>query len=358
MRGLGEMRGEMPHPCRGIGKVRRASLWLLGLGALVLAAGCVMQSAASQKRTVTRQLFAMDTIMEFTACGRNAEAAVDAAMAEVQRLDALLSAANPSSEVSQLNEASGGAVSEDVAALLRLSLETWEETAGLFDCTVYPLVRLWGFPTQEYHVPADAELAEVLPLADSAKLSFDGEALRMAPGQAIDFGGVGKGYAAARVMEVFQDCGVRSGMVSLGGNVQVLGAKPDKTPWRIGIRDPEGDGYFAVLSLENKAAVTSGGYERYFEANGETYIHILDPRTGRPAESDLLSVTVVSEDGAKADALSTALFLMGREDAASFWQDHGGFDMVLVTVDRETIITQGLQDSFQSDEPPAVLTRS
>lgn len=335
--------------------MRRASLWLLGLGALVLAAGCLWQSAASQTRTVTRQLFAMDTIMEFTAAGRNAETAVDAAMREVRRLDALLSAADPSSEVSQLNKAGGGTVSGDTAVLLALSQETYEETGGLFDCTVYPLVRLWGFPTQEYRVPSLTELERTLALVDSAKLQFDGKTLHMETGQAIDFGAVGKGYAAARVIEIFREHGVKSGMVSLGGNVQVLGVKPDKSPWRIGIRDPEGGGYFAVLSLEDKAAVTSGGYERYFEADGETYIHILDPRTGRPAESDLLSVTVIMEDGTKADALSTALFLMGTEDAAAFWRKQSGFDMVLVTKDRQVIITESLNGLFETEGPLTIL---
>ncbi|MBD5148168.1 MAG: FAD:protein FMN transferase [Oscillibacter sp.] len=335
--------------------MRRPSLWLLGLGALLLAAGCFWQSAASRNQAVTKQLFAMDTLMDFTAHGKNAEAAVDAAMAEVQRLDALLSAANPASEVSRLNGEGGGTVSEDTAALLRLSLETYGETGGLFDCTVYPLVKLWGFPTQNYRVPAEAELVSALALVNSSSLRFDGETLQMEPDQELDFGGVGKGYAAARVMEIFREHGVRSGMVSLGGNVQVLGQKPDKSPWRIGVRDPEGNGYFAVLSLEDKAAVTSGGYERYFEADGETYIHILDPRTGRPAESDLLSVTVVSADGARADALSTALFLMGQENAAAFWREQGGFDLVLVTVDRRIFITEGLEDSFEAEEPYAVL---
>ncbi len=335
--------------------MRRYSLWLLGLGAFLLAAGCVWQSAASRNEACTKRLFAMDTLMEFTAYGRSAGTAVDAAMAEVQRLDALLSAADPESEVSRLNEAGGGAVSEDTAAVLETALETWEETGGLFDCTVYPLVKLWGFPTREYRVPAAEELEKTLPLVDASRLQFDGKALRMAEGQAIDFGGVGKGYAAARTMEVFREHGVRSGMVSLGGNVQVLGTKPDKSPWRVGIRDPEKDGWFAVLSLEDRAAVTSGGYERYFEADGKTYIHILDPRTGRPAGSDLLSVTVVSEDGAKADALSTALFLMGAEDAAAFWRERGGFDMVLVTESREVLITEGLDGSFESETVFTVL---
>ena len=216
-------------------------------------------------------------------------------------------------------------------------------------------MKLWGFPNQEYRVPAEAEIENALPLVDSSRLRLDGGVLYMEPGQAMDFGGVGKGYAAARVMEIFREHGISSGMVSLGGNIQVLGKKPDKSLWRVGVRDPEGADYFAVLTLEDQAAVTSGGYERYFEAEGETYIHILDPRTGRPAESDLLSVTVVSEDGARADALSTALFLMGLEDAADFWRKDGGFDLVLVTEDRQVFITEGLEGSFESDKSFAVL---
>lgn len=335
--------------------MRRWSLWLLGLGLLALLVGCLIQSAASQKQTATKQLFAMDTVMEFTASGRNAEPAVNAAMAEVQRLDALLSAANPDSEVFRLNGEGGGTVSEDTAAILETVLAVYQETGGLFDCTIYPLVNLWGFPAEEYHIPTDEELAAVLPLVDSSKLSFDGETLRLEPGQAMDFGGVGKGYAAQRVMEIFREYGIKSGMVSLGGNVQVLGARPDKSPWRIGVRDPEGGGCFAVLSLKDKAAVTSGGYERYFEAEGRTYIHILDPRTGRPAESDLLSVTVVAEDGAKADALSTALFLMGAEEAAAFWQERGGFEMVLVTEGQQILITEGLESMCETEEVRRVL---
>lgn len=293
--------------------------------------------------------------MEFTAYGRNAGAAVEAAMREVQRLDALLSAANPASEVARLNETGGGDVSEDTATLLGLSLETWEETGGLFDCTVCPAVKLWGFPTKDYHVPTTEELAAVLPLVDSSKIQLDGRTLRMGPGQTIDFGGVGKGYAAARVMEVYREYGIHSGMVSLEGNVQVLGKKPDKAPWRIGVRDPDSGGYFAALSLEDKAAVTSGGYERFFEAKGETYIHILDPRTGRPAESDLLSVTVVSGDGARADALSPALFLMGAEEAAAFWWTRGDFEMLLVTADHEVWITQGLESVCETEGSRTVL---
>lgn len=335
--------------------MRRWFLWLLSLGAMALAAGCIVQSAASQKQTVTKQLFAMDTVMEFTANGRNAEPAVNAAMAEVQRLDALFSAASSNSEVSRLNGEGGGTVSEDTAAILETALAVYQETGGLFDCTIYPLVKLWGFPTQDYRVPADTELSAVLPLVDSSKLAFDGETLRLEPGQAIDFGGVGKGYAAQRVMEIFREYSVKSGMVSLGGNVQVLGAKPDKSPWRIGVRDPESGGCFAVLSLEDKAAVTSGGYERYFEAEGRTYIHILDPRTGRPAESDLLSVTVVAENGAKADALSTALFLMGAEEAAAFWRERGDFEMLLVTADHEFWMTQGLESVCETEEARRVL---
>ena len=132
----------------------------------------------------------------------------------------------------------------------------------------------------------------------------------------IDLGGIAKGYTSSRVMQIFKDCGVTSGLVSLGGNVQALGTKTDGTDWQIAIENPDkSSDYIGVVSVKDKAVITSGGYERYFEKNGKTYHHILDPKTGYPAESGLKSVTIVSDNGTLADALSTSLFVMGKEDA-------------------------------------------
>lgn len=318
--------------------MKRAILLLTALFLLIPAAGC------AEDPPYIREIFAMDTVMRLTAYGPQGQEAVDAAVEEIYRLDALLSASSPSSEVSRLNEAGGGPLTKDTASLLRSSLSVWEATGGLFECTIYPLMELWGFSTGEYRVPSQEELQAALPLADSSLLRLQGDSLAVAPGQRLDFGGIAKGYAAGRVMEIFSAHGVRSGLVSLGGSIQTLGTKPDGSLWRIGIQDPDAarETFLAVLEVRDLAVVTSGGYERFFEQDGETYIHILDPRTGRPAESDLLSVTVLSPDGVLADALSTALFIMGREEALAFWRESSlEFQLVLLTEDRELYVTEG-----------------
>lgn len=340
----------------GAGKgrtIRRKKAGRLAAASLLVVICCLIwqQSKKAGETSCTKQLFAMDTVMSFAAYGKNSEAAVDAAIEEVKRLDRLLSTGNGSSEISALNEKGEGEVSADTAALFRRGLEIYEDTGGAFDFTIYPLMRLWGFPTKEYHVPEDGELREILPLVDASKISLSGNEVRLGLGQQVDFGGIAKGYTSARVMEIYEEHGITSGMVSLGGNVQVLGIKPDGTAWRVGIQDPEGDQgeSVAVLQAKDCAVVTSGGYERYFEEDGNTYIHILDPETGRPAQGDLASVTVVSEDGTLADALSTSLYIMGFEEAVSYWRDReDAFDLILIAEDGKIYATEGLSDRLES----------
>ena len=325
---------------------------LLGVMFFGLAAGCILQSVrGGAEKSCTRQLFAMDTVMSFTAYGRNSDQAVDAAIKEVKRLDALLSTGSPDSEIARLNESGAASLSEDAAALFERALAVYGMTGGLFDVTVYPLVKLWGFPTGEYHVPSGEELARVLPLVDASRIALSGREVKLGAGQQADLGGIAKGYTSARIMEIYEEYGVYSGMVSLGGNVQVLRKKPDGSKWRVGIRDPKGGtgGLAAVLAVEDLAVVTSGGYERYFEEDGNTYIHILDPRTGYPAESDLSSVTVVSEDGTLADALSTALYIMGSEEALAWWKSCGeDLELVLITEAGEMYATEGLKGDIEA----------
>ena len=339
---------------------KRVSLWILALSALTLAVGCLVHTAGEQQNRVSEiELFAMDTVMRLTAYGSQSEEAVAAAAAEIQRLDALLSVGSASSEVTRLNSEGGGPVSEDTGRLLTAALELYRKTGGLFDCTVYPLMELWGFPTKAYHVPTETELTAVLPLADMSRVRFDGQTLTLAEGQQIDFGGIAKGYASQRVVEIFQSFGVKSGMVYLGGNIQVLGTKPDGTDWRIGVQDPQGgNGYPAVVEAKDVAVVTSGGYQRYFEEDGKRYIHILDPRTGTPAESDLLSATVVSPNGTLADALSTAAFVMGLEGAVSYWQTHNGFELILIAGDGAVYITEGLENAVETPGERTVLRKN
>lgn len=326
---------------------------LLGVVFLGVLAGCVWQSARGfANSSCTRQIFAMDTVMSLTAYGKNCEEAVDAAEKEIKCLDDLLSTGNPDSEVSRLNAAGESSVSEDTAALFEGARTVYGNTGGLFDVTVYPLMELWGFSSGEYHVPSEEEVAEVLPFVDGSQIRQAGSQVQLGEGQRVDLGGIAKGYTSARIMEIYKQHGVRSGMVSLGGNVQVLNGKPDGSGFRIGIRDPAGgNGIAAVVEVKNRAVVTSGGYERCFEENGNTYIHILDPGTGYPVEGDLASVTVVSQDGMLADALSTALYIMGLEEALDYWRTHGeNFELILITATGEIYATEGLENCLEAED--------
>ena len=179
------------------------------------------------------------------------------------------------------------------------------------------------------------------------------DTITLGENQEIDLGGIAKGYTGQKLTEIFRQYGVDSALVSLGGNVQAIGSKPDGSSWKVGIRDPEGSqqDYVGVLAVQDEAVVTSGGYERYFEENNEKYIHIIDTRTGYPAKSDLLSVTIVAEDGTLADGLSTALYVMGYQKALEFWMEHQeNFDVIFITDTHEIYVSPDLEEKFQSEE--------
>lgn len=323
----------------GTGILRSAAvcvcLLILGL------CGC-SSDRDSGSREATQELFAMDTYMSIRTYGAQAEAAAEAAVTEILRLEALWSVGDPDSEIARHNAGENVDFSEDTAGLLQRAEEYRTLTEGAFDINVYPLMEAWGFTTGEYRVPSEEEIQRLMTEREE---------------DAIDLGGIAKGYTSGRIMEIFQKYGITSGMVSLGGNVQVYGAKPDGSDWRVGIENPDetlgqlaGSDCVGVLTIKDLAVITSGGYERYFEEAGERYHHILDPFTGYPADSGLISVTIVSPDGSLADALSTALFVMGREKALKLWREHKtSFDAVLIGADGSITVTGGLKNAFSSD---------
>ena len=208
----------------------------------------------------------------------------------------------------------------------------------------------WGFTTEERHVPAPDALAAAMALVDSEELSVDTEASAASlarAGMEVDLGAVAKGFAAREAEAAIRDAGGTSAMLDLGGNVTVIGTKEDGSPWRVAVKDPRDTGsYLCVLALTDVTLSTSGGYERYFEEDGVRYHHIIDPETGYPADSGLLSVTVVSADHLLADALSTALFVAGPEEALDFWRSRDDFELVLCTGQGELLVTEGLEDVF------------
>ncbi|MDY3281715.1 FAD:protein FMN transferase [Dysosmobacter sp.] len=338
--------------------MKRFSVLLL---ALVLAlSGCARKPAEAQ-------IFAMDTVMELTAYGSGAEKAVSQSEEVIRSMDAMLDRTSEQSEVSALNRSAGApaAVSETLAQLLCAARDYAAATDGSFDITIAPVMDAWGFTGEHQQVPDQSVLDRLLPLVDSRLITLEGTTAALAEGQSVDLGGIAKGYVSDCVEAVFRENGVESGKISLGGNVYVRGSKPDGSAWRVGVRDPRGEfGYACILTLSDSYAVTSGGYERYFTQDGKTYHHIIDPATGYPAESGLLSVTVVADangasegspaapgNGAMCDAFSTALFVMGADAALEFWRSGDyDFDLVLVTEDSRVLVTGGLEGRFEEYE--------
>ena len=303
------------------------------------------------------QVIAMDTAMVLTAYGKESTRAVYDAEEEVRRLDALLSRTSGSSEVSMLNGAGGEMVpvGAEICTLIQTAGDFTEATGGAFDITIAPVVSAWGFTTDSYQVPDREALQTLLESVGMEHVHLSGGSARLDPGTMIDLGGIAKGYTADRVAEIFQEHAVPRGKVELGGNILVIGDKPDGTAWRVGVQDPkhpdEADGLVCVLNLTDAFAVTSGSYQRYFEQDGKRYHHIIDPATGCPADSGLTSVTVVADsargNGTMCDALSTALFVMGEDKALDFWRSGVyDFQLVLVTEDGRVVVTEGLKDGF------------
>ena len=317
---------------------------------------------ADEEAEASKDLFAMDTYMTLTAYGEHAQEAVDKAAERVEELDALLSTGDENSEIYQLNQSGEATLSEEGGYLVERALKLYQKTDGAFDIAIYPVMQAWGFPTQEYHVPDDATLKEKLALADASKVNYDKDTRKISFGQdgmEIDLGGIAKGYTSSQIMQIYQDCGVTSGLVNLGGNVQALGCKTDGSKWRVAIQSPDDtEDYLGILEIENQAVITSGGYERYFEEDGVTYHHIIDPATGYPADSGLISVTIVSDDGTLADGLSTSLFIMGEEKAAQFWRENSDeFETIMETSDGKLYVTEGIADSLTTDMDVTVIEK-
>lgn len=330
--------------------------------ALVIS-GCRFRESTTKTESASRILESMDTIMKLTAYGQNCDAAVGAAENEIKRLNDLLNTEDPESEIALLNRTGFAVLSSDCSDLMSQSIQYYEMTDGFFDITIYPLSKLWGFPSKEYRVPTSDEVSSTLQYIGSDQVLFTPgtSSVSLGVNQAVDFGGIAKGFTSQRIIKLFRDAGISSAIVSLGGNVQCLGSKPDGTPWRIGIQDPQNPGseILAAIDVIDKAVITSGGYERFFidSESGTVYKHILNPKTGYPVDNDLASVTIISDDGTLGDALSTALFSMGMTKAVEFWRNHSSeFDAVFVGESNELYITEGLVGSVSSDHPMTVLT--
>ncbi len=288
--------------------------------------------------------------MSMKAYGDNAQKALDDSRELIMRLDSELSVTDEGSCIYELNKNGKGTVTDSAAVLINKAVEIGDRTGGALDISLYPVLKEWGFTTEDYHIPDDKILADLLSDVDYKSISISGNEVTLPENVQIDLGALAKGYTSDSIMEQMSADGVDSAIVSLGGNVQAIGGKPDGSAWKVSVRDPfTPDTDMCIVEIKDKAVITSGNYERFFTGDdGKNYWHIIDPADGYPADNGLVSTTIIGDSGLECDALSTAFFVAGKDKAVDYWRNDRSFDMILVSDDEKIYYTEGIADSFKN----------
>lgn len=332
--------------------MKRNLIRLAALAAILLLFG----GCGRQPQYAEHSFFAMDTLITLRISRRTADGdelddvRMNAIFAQaeqfVQAAERVLSRTLADSDTARLNESDAGISCTDgmLPAVMTRALEIADATGGAFSPAMGRLTDLWNI-SGGGPVPSPEKIREALAHTDFRALSVDGMCiLKSDPSLCADLGAVAKGWTAGQLCKKLSESGAAWGIVSLGGNVGVFGDKPDGNAYKIGISDPDASGeIIGYLLIKRGTVAVSGDYERFFEENGVRYHHIIDSADGMPADSGLRSTAVFSEDGALADALSTALFVMGAERALAYYDAHPGtFEAILITDESEVILTPGL----------------
>lgn len=298
------------------------------------------------------EIFGMGTNIIQRIYSDNADEIARIAINEIKRLETLMSFFIPSSEVNRLNFAAGHdeiLLSEDTYQVIKMAKEYSKLCDGAFDITMAPVIKLWGIFSKNERVPLKSEIDNTLCLPNYKDIILNEEKMSaklFREGQMVDLGAIAKGYTADRIIEIYKQNRVKSGFVNLGGNVLTLGNKPDGSPWSIGLQNPfETRGNcLGSIEVSDETVVTSGDYVRYFEENKVKYHHILDPKTGYPADSGIISATVIGKNSMEADALSTAVFILGLEKGMELINKTKGVEVIFITSKKEIYITDGIRD--------------
>ncbi len=303
--------------------------------------------------TVQKTNFQMDTVVTITLYDWTDENTIDAAFAEIDRLEDLLSVEKEGSDLDRLAKAAGQdwvEIAPETLEVLELAKEYCTVSDGLLDVTAGPLIDLWDI-NHGGHYPTQEELDAVLPLIGCDDLLVEeGRAYLSRPGMEANLGAIAKGYIADRVKDLLVGMGVEHAVLDLGRNILLIGGKTEDIPFRIGVQDPNGDqgALLAVLAVSDKSLVTSGVYERYFEHEGKRYHHILDPNTGFPADNGLAAVSIVSDDSANGDALSTTCLLLGKEKGLALIESLPGVEALFVEGDGTMTASSGF-DAYRAE---------
>ncbi|EKQ55469.1 MULTISPECIES: FAD:protein FMN transferase [unclassified Clostridium] len=273
---------------------------------------------------------------------------------ELKRLENLMSFYISYSDVGRLNSEAGQAevpLSKETFEVIKKAKDYSELCNGAFDITIAPLVKLWGIFSKDQRVPSKNEINNILSLTNYKDIILNIEknsAKLSRVGQKIDLGAIAKGYAADRIIDIYKKNSVESGFINIGGNVLTLGNKPDSSPWSIGIQNPfqiRGE-FIGIVKISDETVVTSGDYVRYFEKDKIRYHHILDPRTGYPAKSDLISATIIGKSSIEADSLSTAIFILGLREGMELVNKIDDIEAIFITSGKKVFATKGAKEKF------------
>ena len=323
--------------------IKKLSIIIAAGLATVLLSGC--SSLNEKEELVSDTGFYFDTVIQISIVHEDAKSLLEDCFSMCGKLEDTFSKTRESSELYQVNHRTENEViiSDDLAYVISLGLKYGDLTDGAFDITICPLSDLWDFKSEKPVVPEDAAIQEALEKVDYRKVHLNGSILTFEQdGIMLDLGGIAKGYAADRIKEYLISEGVESGYINLGGNVQTIGKKTNGECWNIGIQEPFTDRgtVLSTVEVEDQSVVSSGIYERYFEIDETLYYHVLDPKTGYPVKTDLDQVTVVCDESALGDVISTSCLLLGEEQAEKFIEEIGFSNIWLRLGDRCAMIKQ------------------
>ncbi len=328
--------------------------------------GSPENTAPKQEQTAelpkeTRVGFYLDTVVTLTAYTDQPEL-LEKGLELCGDYEKMLSRTIEGSDVWKINHAEGATVhvSSQTVEILRTSIQVSELSGGAFDVTVAPVSTMWNFSAGEEIIPDAAAIEKAAGLIDYRKIQIEGDSVTLPAGMMIDLGGIAKGFIADAVKSFLESAGIRSAVLSFGGNIVGIGIKPDGSPWKVGIQDidkPTGTTMMVSLNYGG-STVTSGIYERGFEKDGIRYHHILSTETGWPVQNELASVTIFSDSSMLGDALSTAVFALGTEAGARLVESMDGVEALLIARDRSACGTSGVGKYMAEGEKYTILPRT
>lgn len=332
---------------------------LLGCLILISSTGCGAKSentttATAPTHPLSRTELLLGTTVSISLFDHQDEAILDEAFEKVKTLENELSLNKDSTLLTELNASAGTKpypVNDTLFDIVQKGYYYSELTDGSFDISIGPLVKLWSIGLPEARVPSPEEIQQVLPLINYQAIHLDEQAKTIyldTPGMQLDLGGIAKGYIADTLAAFLKSKGVEHALIDLGGNIYALGTKVDGSLWKVGIQDPfeNRNNTIGYIPIANQSVVTSGIYERYLEADGNKYHHILDPSTGYPFDNEIAGVTIISDTSIDGDALSTSVFSKGLEEGLEFVKSLPNVEAIFITKDSKVYVTDGIKDDF------------